>query len=178
MFPFLDDMLGEHPHGVGVMRISVKSHPMEANSAPAMSADCGCDHVETLKEILCKKYTLLLMYMSYGDQLREFFRDGVYDHFQEHIEEERESIYNLNKKITALGSDAHVHHEEIPCIRLDDAREVFNHILRVEEEAICLWSKLFHATDDDVALNGMAQDGAVTDQTHADDMKRYLRSHR
>lgn len=177
MFPFLDDILSSPQHGVGVLRVSVKRPPME-ETKPSTLDECGCDHVALLKEILCKKYTLLLMYMSYGDQLREFFRDGVYNHFQEHIEEERASIYKLNKKITALGSDAHVHHEEIPCIPLDDAREVFNHILRVEEEAICLWSKLFHATDDDVTLNGMAQDGAVGDQAHADDMKRYLRSHR
>jgi bacterioferritin (cytochrome b1) len=176
MFPFLDDMLGGPMHGVKVMRVTMKSP--EPSHTVGADDGCGCDHMELLKEILCKKYTLMLMYISYGDQLREFFRDGVYEHFQEHIEEERKSIYALNKKITALGGDASAEHCDVPCVHLDDAREVFNHILRVEEETICLWSKLFHATDDDVPLNGMAQEGAQMDQAHADDMKRYLRSHR
>jgi bacterioferritin (cytochrome b1) len=177
MFPFLDEMLGHAPARVGVVRISMKPK-MDGSDMPASGEDCGCDHMDLLKEILCKKYSLMLMYISYGDQLREFFRDGIYEHLQEHLEEERRSIYNLNKKITALGGDAKVEHCDIPCVRLDDVREVLMTILRVEEEAICLWSKLFHATDDDVPLNGMAQEGAQQDQAHADDLKRYLRSRR
>lgn len=168
MFPFLDDLLHDHPHSSRVLSVSI--HEGEAA--------CCAEPVELLTQILSKKYALLLMYVSYGDQLREMFRDGVYAHFQEHIEEERQSIYAINKKLTALGEDGSAHHEEIPCVRLDDARDVFSNIQREEEACVCLWSKLFHATEDDVALNGMAQEGAQLDQTHADDMKRYLRSHR
>ena len=53
---------------------------------------------------------------------------------------------------------------------------MFQALLRMEEELVTAWSDLFHKTGDDVALNAMAQNGALADQQHADDLKRYLRS--
>jgi len=133
-------------------------------------------HVPCLQKILSLKYTVMLAYIAYGDQLRAQWRDGIHDHFQEHLKNERDDIYQLNKKITALGGDACVAPREVPPVPLDKPRAVFQTLLRMEEELVAAWSDLFHKTSDDVALNAMAQNGALADQQHADDLKRYLRS--
>jgi ferritin len=159
MFDFLDDLLDP-----------TKSKSFE-NATPAM-----CAHVSRLQDILTKKYSLLLAYIHYGDQLRAFYRDGIYQHFQDHIKEERESIYKLNKKITALGADAHANPTPPAIIGLNDPRAVFKTLLSMELEVVAKWSELFRATTNDVALNALAQEGAFIDQQHADDMRRYLRS--
>jgi len=159
MFDFLNELLGAH-----------------ASGAPPKSAPSGSEHVACLQAILAKKYALLLAYVSYGDQLRSICRDGVFEHFQEHIKEERDAIYQLNKKITALGGDAVVSPGHVPSVPLDQPRAVFEAVLNLEQAVVALWSDLFHKTPDDVPLNAMAQDGALVDQQHADDMRRYLRS--
>mgnify|MGYP000929533683 CR=1 FL=1 len=148
MFDFLTDMLGQR----------------------------GSPHLPCLQEILSRKYTIMLAYIAYGDQLRAEWRDGIYEHFQEHIKNERDDIYQLNKKITALGGDACVTPRAVTSVPLDDTRTVIQALLQMEEELVVAWSDLFHKTSDDVALNAMAQNGALADQQHADDLKRYLRS--
>lgn len=158
MFDFLDDLLGH-------------AEPKTPDAAPAAGA-----HVPCLQAILSKKYALLLAYIHYGDQLRAFCRDGIYQHFQEHIKEEREFIYELNKKITALGADAHADPAPTALVGLNDPRAVFESLLSMELEVVAKWSELFHATANDVPLNALAQEGALVDQQHADDMRRYLRS--
>lgn len=137
---------------------------------------CCCEHVETLKKLSSKKYQLILAYIHYGDQLRAMYRDGLYEHFKEHMKEERAQLYEINKKITAMGSDAPCCPGPVPPVALNDARAVLHALLQIEQESIKLWSSLFHQTDDDVALNGMAQAYATECQGHADDLKRYLRS--
>lgn len=154
MFDFLDDLLGG------------KAEPSNVASA----------HVPCLQAILAKKYALLLAYVAYGDQLRSLCRDGVFEHFQEHIKEERDAIYQLNKKITALGGDAAVAPEPVPTVPLNQPRAVFEAVLMLEQSTVALWSALFRATTNDVPLNALAQEGALVDQQHADDMRRYLRS--
>lgn len=137
---------------------------------------CCCEHVEILKKLASKKYQLILAYIHYGDQLRAMYRDGIYEHFQEHLDEERAQLYQINKKITALGSDAPCEPGVVPQVPLESARAIFMALLPIEEESVRLWSTLFHQTDDDVALNGMAQAYATECKGHADDLRRYLRS--
>lgn len=131
---------------------------------------------DTLVQLVNKKYQIILAYIHFGDQLRAMFRDGVFHHFQEHLDEERAQLYQLNKKITALGGDAPCQPEPVPCVPLADARAMIAAVLQLETESVELWSALFHQTSHDVALNGMAQAYATECQGHADDMKRYLRS--
>ena len=138
--------------------------------------ECGGCCCCLLKDLSGKKYQLILAYIHYGDQLRAMYRDGIYDHFQEHLEEERAQLYQINKKITALGSDAPCQPGPVPPVALNDARAIFHALLQIEMESVRLWSALFHKTQDDVALNGMAQTYATECQGHADDLKRYLRS--
>lgn len=165
LFPFLDDMLGDVP---------------PAQEAGACHADApGESVVPQLQAILAKKYELMLAYIHYGDQLCAFFRDGVYKHFQEHVAEERAGIYELHKKIIALGGAATLNATDgplCPAVPVEDAKAAFEALLRMETEVVQLWSALFRQTEHDVPLNALAQEGAALDQSHADDMHRYLRS--
>lgn len=133
-------------------------------------------YVSTLTQLVSKKYQLILAYIHYGDQLRSFARDGIFGHFQEHLDEERDQLYQLNKKLTALGSDAPCAPEQVPPVQLNDLKALFSSLQKLELESVQLWSQLFQQTSDDVALNGMAQAYATECQGHADDMARYLRS--
>lgn len=129
-----------------------------------------------LKKLVSKKYQLILAYIHYGDQLRAMFRDGVFAHFQEHLDEERAQLYQLNKKITALGGDASCSPSPVPEVELADTQGILKAVLAMETESVEMWSELFRQTSSDVALNGMAQNYATECQGHADDMRRYLRS--
>lgn len=150
--------------------------PSHDECSTCCASPCCCEHVEILKKLSSKKYQLILAYIHYGDQLRAMYRDGIYEHFQEHLEEERAQLYQINKKITAMGSDAPCTPGPVPPVPLDNARAIFKTLLPIEEESVSLWSKLFHETEDDVALNGMAQAYATECKGHADDLRRYLRS--
>jgi bacterioferritin (cytochrome b1) len=155
---------------------STGAHASKLDLGNIVDDACCCAHMDLLKKIAGKKYQLILAYIHYGDQLRAMYRDGIYDHFQEHLEEERAQLYQINKKITALGGDAPCDPEPVPCVPLNDARAIFRAVLQIEEASVQLWSELFRKTPDDVALNGMAQTYAQECQGHADDLKRYLRS--
>ena len=132
--------------------------------------------VALMKDLVGEKYRLIIAYVNYGDQLRCFERDGIHSHFATHIEEERELAYELAKHLTALDEDAPAKIPEVREVKLDHPRDVFEEILRLEEKSLDLWTKLFEETSQDVALNGLAQEGAVKDRQHIDDMKRYLRT--
>lgn len=132
--------------------------------------------IAQLQQLVGLKYQLIVAYISYGDQLRSYARDGIHGHFQTHIEEERQQAYELNKKLTALGVDAPAGVPPVPPVDLSDPSSVFQTILQLEESSVHAWQALFDATAHDAALNGMAQNGALQDQQHADDMRRYLRS--
>jgi hypothetical protein len=136
----------------------------------------GSPCCELLKRLSSKKYQLILAYIHYGDQLRAFFRDGIFAHFQEHLDEERAQLYQINKKITAMGGDAPCEPLPIPSVPMNDAAAMMRALRSMEQESMELWSELFRQTDDDVALNGMAQNYATECQGHADDLTRYLRS--
>lgn len=132
--------------------------------------------IDVMKQLVGEKYRLIIAYINYGDQLRAVYRDGIHQHFQEHIEEERQQAYELAKKLTALGEDAPTAHDPIPHVPLGDARAIFKTLLELEESGVALYQQLFDLSKHDAALNGLAQNGALQDQQHADDMLRYLRA--
>lgn len=133
--------------------------------------------ITTLQALVNAKYSLMLAYAHYGDQLRNLARDGLHAHFNQHSAEEREQAYQLNKKLTALGKTAHAGVVSFGEVDMNDVPGVLQALLAMEQNSVGLWTELFHATEStDVALNGLAQNGAVECQGHADDLIRYLRS--
>lgn len=126
---------------------------------------------------LCKlqilKFEIMNHYILYGDTLKTFYRDGIFDHFKEHIKEERSQLYQINKKIT-ICIEHHRFYVDLFFPELDP-KAMFNKILELETKSVKLWTCLFHSSKD-TAINGMAQNYAIECQGHADDMQRYLKS--
>lgn len=131
-----------------------------------------------LQNLVPAKYTLIAAYMHYGDQLQSFSRDGLFKHLNEHLDEERKQLYQIHKKIVALGSSAKPRLDKIDWrdAALNDPRAVLQHLQTLEDASVSLWNALFRCASDDVALNGLAQNYAIECQGHSDDLARYLRS--
>jgi bacterioferritin (cytochrome b1) len=129
---------------------------------------------QLLHHLLGLKYQLIIAYINYGDRLQAFYRDGVHQHFQTHVEEERQQAYEVTKRLTALGHAALPNVPPVPEVSSSDFRGVLEALLKLEEQSVVAWQQLFNASQDDAALNGLAQNGALQDQQHTDDMLRYL----
>lgn len=132
---------------------------------------------ECLRRIADQKYVLVLAYPYYGNQLTELFRDGLHEHFTQHAEEERAQLYQVHKKLIAMGHsgpEPKVSAQEWASVT--DTRGALKHLLALEQESVRLWSQLYQATKEMIPLNALAQEYAAECQGHADDLSRYLRS--
>ncbi len=130
--------------------------------------------IEILQKILSGKYALMVMYLHYGATLLAHWRDGVHEHFQEHAKEEQLSAYYLAKKIVAMGGQAT---PKVGTVRpVATFADMGLELLKAEQKVLRLWSELNLAAGQNLGLQSLAQDGALLDQQHADDIRRYMRS--
>jgi len=128
-----------------------------------------------VRKLLSVKYAVLLAYVSYGDQLRGANRDGLYEHFQEHVKDERRSIYELNRHLASRG-EVHVpHNVTIPEVELGGPVPLLGVLLQFEEAALEAWRELFRAIppNKNVGLSGFAQNGAQAQLAHVEDLRRW-----
>ncbi len=132
----------------------------------------------SLQKIVEQKYLLMLAYPYYGNQLLSLSRDGLYDHLKQHQKEEAAQLYQVQKKIVAMGGKS-----SVPVIDsgtkwadIDDTKAVLQHLLQLEKQSVSLWEQLYKVTRDMIPLNSLAQNYAQECEGHADDMARYLRS--
>lgn len=134
-------------------------------------------YLDAVKDLLNAKYAVLLAYMAYGDQLTTVDRDGLYKHFQEHIDEERSWIYQLHRTLAAQGA-AHVPTGVVvPPVELRRAQPMLAVLLALEETALRGWEVLATVAEtqkDRLALSGFAQEGARIELTHIEDLRRWL----
>lgn len=147
--------------------------PLSISDEEGQFADYG-SVVNGLRTLLSIKYQLMLTYMNYGDSLQHIARDGIYKHFQEHIEEERAHAYELAKRLSALGESNGVMLGALsPVTSLE---ETLHTLLKMEQQAQAAWRTLRSYAGNNLALDSFCQDGAWRDGQHADDLRRYLRS--
>jgi len=152
---------------------SPESDPLGISDEEGQYADYGMA-VQTLKKLLSLKYQLMLTYVNYGDTLQHLARDGIYKHFQEHIEEERTHAYELAKRLSALGESAEVTLGSLtPANSVQDA---LLELLKMEQQAQGGWRLLRSYAGNNLSLDSFCQDSAWKDGQHADDLRRYLRS--
>src|ERR1019366_8596697 len=107
-------------------------HPMALSPEEGLTAAPLETIVKQLAKLLKLKYTAVILYMNYGDRLRAHYRDAIYDHFQEHIEDERKDAYALAMKITALGAEPAAKVGQVPDIA--DLHQMLIVILKAEQE--------------------------------------------
>ncbi len=129
--------------------------------------------VNLLQKLLRAKYSLLLMYYHYGAYMKGVIRDGLYNHFKEHAKEEKDSAYNIVKKIVALGGEAPAKIETIKPVT--NVQEILLTILAAEQKIQGSWRELDAAAGENLALKSFAQEQCLLDCQHADDIRRYLR---
>lgn len=159
--------------GADPAEIPDEPDPLTVSDDEGQYADYG-GVVNSLKNLLSLKYQLLVMYMNYGDVLQHVARDGIYEHFQEHIKEERQHVYEISKRLSALGEVVEVSFTPFPPV--SDLRGALLELLKAEQTAQRGWRTLRSYAGNNLALDSFCQDGAWKDGQHADDMRRYLRS--
>lgn len=132
--------------------------------------------VAAVRAALDVKYAVLLAYITYGDQLRCPERDGLYTHFQTHVEDERDWIYQLHRNLASRGEEHSPTGVSVPTCPRSNPRPVLEALLALETQALAAWGALFGSINaaTDVGLSGFAQNGAQVQQSHVEDLKRWL----
>lgn len=147
-------------------------HPLAVSPEEGLFAVPQEKVVGQCVKLLKLKYTAMLMYVNYGDRIRAHFRDSIYAHFNEHMEEERKDAYHLAMKITALGGEPTPKVVAIPDI--NDLHQIFMHLLQAEKELLQELRNLVAMAGENLSLKVMAEQMVLTDQQHADDMRRMM----
>lgn len=147
-------------------------HPLVVSPEEGMFAVPQEKVVAQCTKLLKLKYTAMLAYVNYGDRIRAHFRDTIYAHFQEHMEEERKDAYHLAMKITALGGEPTPKVATIPDI--NDLHQIFMQVLQLEKELIQELRNLAAMAGENLSLKVMLEQMVLTDQQHADDMRRMM----
>lgn len=146
--------------------------PVESIPAPTESP-----YVSAVRQVLDAKYVVLLAYVAFGDQLRTADRDGLYRHFQEHVEEEREWIYKLHRSLASMGDSHTPTGVTVPSPPLADPRPMLESLLALELHSLAAWDALAQAaeaTPERLARTGFAQEGATVGLSHIEDLRRWL----
>lgn len=147
-------------------------HPLAVSPEEGMFAVPQEKVVVQCLKLLKLKYTTHLAYMNYGDRIRAHFRDSIYAHFGEHMEEERKDAYHLTMKITALGGEPTPKVATVPDV--NDLHQIFMVLLQMEKELIKELRNLAAMAGENLSLKVMLEQMVLTDQQHADDLRRMM----
>lgn len=141
------------------------------------AAEAADPYVAAVGRALDAKYAVLLAYIAYGDQLRVVDRDGLYRHFQDHVSDERDWIYQLHRGLAARGVSHFPSGVSTPTPPLADPRPMLEALLALELQALAAWDAVASAAEtqpERLALSGFAQEGARVELTHVEDLRRWL----
>jgi bacterioferritin (cytochrome b1) len=147
-------------------------HPLAVSPEEGMFAVPQEKIVAQCQKLLKLKYTTHLAYMNYGDRIRAHFRDPIYEHFGEHMGEERTDAYHLAMKITALGGEPTPKVGTVPDI--NDLHQIFMTLLQMEKQLIQELRNLSLMAGENLSLKVMLEQMVLTDQQHADDLRRMM----
>lgn len=151
---------------------SVGVHPLAVSQEEGLFAVPQERVVAQCVKLLRLKYTLMIAYVNYGDRIRAHFRDPIYEHFKEHMSEERDDAYHLTMKITALGGEPVPKVGSVPDI--NDLHQIFMTLLQMEKGVIQELRNLSAMAGENLSLKVMLEQMVLTDQQHADDLRRMM----
>lgn len=146
------------------------THPLAVSAEEGLFAVDQASMLTMLQKLLRLKYTAVLMYMNYGDRIRSHFRDAVYEHFQEHLKEERAACYDLVMKITALGGEPDVQVTKVPSTPV--LTEMFAHVMQMEKQLIAQLREIVAVCGENTGLRVQLETAIELDQRHLDDARR------
>jgi bacterioferritin len=147
-------------------------HPLAVSPEEGLFAVPQQAMISLLQKALKLKYTAVLAYINYGDRIRAHYRDTIYAHFQEHLDEERKACYDLAMKITALGGEPDVQVQKVPSTPA--LAEMFMHLMRLEKELIEGQRAILAAAGENVGLRILIENSLLEDQRHLDDIRRMM----
>lgn len=129
------------------------------------------DLLNCLMSLLKCKYALDNAYRSYADRVTGPWRDSLVEHWQEHAKDERDHAYDLAMKIMGFGADPNVGNIPLPYTgnALD---EMCASLISMELETISKARGLINMAGENTALKVMAENIALLDTHHLDDLRR------
>ena len=148
------------------------THPLANSPEEGLFAVPQDKVVAQCNKLLRLKYSIMLMYVNYGDRIRAHYRDAIYQHFQEHMEEEREDAYHLTMKITALGGEPGTKVAPIP--DAGTIESMMTNLLQAEKELIQELRVLAEMAGENLPLKVTLEQMVLTDSQHADDLRRMM----
>ena len=151
---------------------SIGTHPLAVSPEEGLFAVPQEQMLKLLQKALKLKYTAVLMYMNYGDRVRSHFRDAVYEHFQEHMMEERTACYDLAMKITALGGEPEVQISKVQSTA--SLSEMFMHVMQAEKLLIQGQRDILAVCGEHTGLRVLIENSLLQDQRHLDDARRMM----
>lgn len=151
---------------------SVATHPLANSPEEGLFAVEQDKVIAQCNKLLKLKYSLMLMYVNYGDRIRAQYRDVIYEHFNEHLKEEREDAYHLTMKITALGGEPTTKVSNAPDAQTIE--QMMLNLLQAEKELIQEFRALSAMAGENLPLKVMLEQMVLTDQQHADDLRRMM----
>ena len=128
--------------------------------------------LKMLQKVLKLKYTGMILYTNYGDRIRAHFRDAIYDHFKEHMKEERQGAYDITMKITALGGEPTPQVGQVP--DTNDLHQMFGHIIMAEKTLIQAERDVLAVCGEYTGLKVLMENMLLLDQKHLDDARRMM----
>ena len=151
---------------------SVGVHPLAVSPEEGLFAVPQEKVVAQCQKLLRLKYSAMISYVNYGDRIRAHFRDPIYEHFNEHMAEERRDAYHLAMKITALGGEPAPKVSPVPDV--SDLHQIMMTLLQMEKELLQELRVLAAMAGENIGLKTSLEQMALTDSRHADDLRRMM----
>lgn len=149
------------------------THPLVMSPEEGLFAVPQEAVVKQLQAIISLKYMKVITYINYADRLRGHYSSAVSEHFNEHIDHERAHLSDLTIKLTALGGEPAPKLSGTP-LDTADVHQMITAVLQYEKEAVFELRKLASMAGENISLRAFAEEIAVRDMRHADDMRRML----
>jgi len=160
------------PSPLSLPTASAGTHPFANSPEEGLFAVPQEKIIAQCNKILKMKYGIMLTYVNYGDRIRAQYRDVLYDHFNEHMAEERQDAYHLTMKITALGGEPVTKVATI--LDATTTEQMLMNLLQAEKELIQEFRNLSAMAGENLPLKVMLEQMVLTDQQHADDLRRMM----
>lgn len=129
------------------------------------------DVVRCLMSLLKCKYAIESAYRSFADRVRGPWRDALVEHWQEHAKDERQHAYDIAMKIMGFGYDPDVGPIDLANTG-NSLDELCASLIAMELQLIRESRQLIQMAGDHTSLIVLAENIALLDTHHLDDLKR------
>ena len=130
--------------------------------------------MEGLNRDLAGEYQAILMYIHYSAKLTGPYRRELRALFQAEITDEQGHAQFLADKIAALGGEPTTEPRSVPCA--DQPREMLEHALAAEEQAIADYNERIHQAEafGDFGLKVELENQVADETRHKEELQRII----